>query len=110
MADVEDLAVAVQQRQRHFMLVPGRVDVPQPLRFPFLGERERAVLKRRGRKRLARQHDYISALIADVGAQSVAGTRIKALHRSGQRDLAASDRRVDLDAIDPRRAWSADEV
>src|SRR5262249_61912975 len=76
---VHDLPLRVEQREAQREHVPGRVDVPELFRLPFLGGPEAAALQAGRGHGLAMECDHLAAVLHDPGAERIRVTRVELL-------------------------------
>ena len=110
MAGVQHLAPGVQQRELQVVHVLRRMEVPELLGLPLLGEGDAAVLEVAPLERLAGELPDAASVVRDPGTQRVLSVRSQALQRGVERDLPLAHRRVHLHVGDARARRRADQV
>ena len=93
-----------------YVLVAGRMDVPELLGLPLLGHGEAPAFKVARLEGPAREGTDVAAVLADHDAKRVSGVRQKALQRDGERGFPLTNRRVHLHVPDAGGGGRADEV
>ncbi len=87
MANVDRVAVGIQQRRGQLVLVLWRMDVPEFFWLPFFRHCDTSLLECIGPERLAAERSDRASLLANLGAERVSCAGVQVLQGRGQRDL-----------------------
>jgi len=107
---VEEALPVVGQRDGHFVDVLRRVEVPEPLGLPLVGQLEAPLAEVTRCKRPAAELADLAAVVGDRGAERVSHARRQAFQRRAQGDPTFAHGRIDLDVADAGLRRGADEV